>query len=70
METKFVNISEAKARYSREYCESWLGKQAIFKTYEGEELVGTITHWMHSYPCVTFDNGTWARLDARFKIVL
>lgn len=70
MNTKYVNISTYKASHSREYCQSWIGKQAIYKTYDGQELVGIISHWMKVYPCVTFPDGTWARLDNRFKIVV
>lgn len=69
MQTRWVNISTAKASHSAEYCESWIGKKAIYRTHEGEELVGTISRWMQFFPVVTFADGSWGRLDQRFQVI-
>lgn len=68
MSTKFVTISTAKASKSAEYRESWIGKKAFFETYEGDEILGTITHWHQYFPVVTFEDGTWGRLDSTFRV--
>ena len=64
--TKLVTISRNKASKSETYRNSWIGTQAFFTTYEGDEILGTITHWDRWYPVVTFNDGTHGRLDESF----
>jgi len=66
---RMVSISRSKASKSAEYRQSWIGTQAFFQTYEGDEMLGTITHWDRWYPVVTFSDGTHGRLDERFLVL-
>lgn len=70
MNTKFVTYSRVKAGNSPEYRQSWIGVQAFWTSYEGDEILGTITHWEGSYPVVTFNDGTHGRLDTTFRKVV
>ena len=71
--TRVTTISQSKLAQEDGsiYAQTWIGLSAVFTTWEGERLVGTITHWSQDgmFPCVTFDDGTWARLDRRMEIV-
>ena len=70
--TRKTTISSRKvyAETGAAYCATWIGLKAIYTTWEGERLVGTITHWNRDgYPCVTFDDGTWGRLNHEVEIV-
>lgn len=40
-----------------------VGRQAIFTTYDGEDLTGTVEATDSHYPIIRFGNGTWARCD-------
>ena len=53
-------------RDSREF---FLGRRAVFTTYEGTDLIGTITRFDGLYPVVTFPDGRWARLDSTVRLV-
>ena len=66
---RMVTISTNKASKSKQYCDSWIGTKAFWTSYEGDEILGTITHWHQWYPVVTFDDGTWARLDESFLVM-
>ena len=66
--TKLVTISTAKASKSKTYRDSWIGTKAFYTTYEGDEILGTITHWQQYFPVVTFNDGTWGRLDSTFRV--
>lgn len=48
-----------------------MGRKAVYKTYEGAEIVGTITG-VHDnlYLVVTFPNGKHARLDSVIELVV
>jgi len=70
--TRRTTVSQRKIAFmGDDYRNTWLGTQAVFTTWEGERLIGTITHWSDygSYPCVTFADGTWARLDLDVEVV-
>jgi hypothetical protein len=71
--TRKATISSRKvaAEGGAAYCATWIGLKAIYTTWEGERLVGTITHWSTDgmYPCVTFADGTWGRLNHEVEIV-
>lgn len=66
---RMVTISTAKASKSAQYRESWIGTKAFWCTDEGDEVLGTITHWAQYFPVVTFNDGTWARLDSTFFVL-
>ena len=71
--TRKTTISQRKvaSENGAAYCATWIGLKAIYTTWEGERLVGTITHWSADgmFPCVTFDDGTWGRLNHDLEIV-
>lgn len=49
-----------------------VGRSAVFTTYDGDRLVGTIepmTAWRAGYPTVRFPDGKWARLDNVVELV-
>lgn len=66
---RMVSISRSKASKSQQYRASWIGKKAFWLSYEGDEILGTITHWDRWYPVVTFADGTWGRLDESFLVM-
>jgi hypothetical protein len=72
METRTTTLSRRRINnMGSEYLDTFKGLQAVFTTWEGERLVGTITHFKDAmYPCVTFDDGTWARLDLSVELVV
>jgi len=47
----------------------WIGRKAIFTTWEGQEMVGTIDGFHQGYPRVVFPDGRWARLDRVVTLV-
>lgn len=71
--TRRATISQRKvaSESGADYCASWIGLKAVYMTWEADRLIGTITHWSRDgmYPCVTFDDGTWARLDHEVELV-
>lgn len=70
--TRKARISQRKVAFmGDEYRATWLGMRAVYTTWEGERLIGTITHWSRcgNFPCVTFTDGTWGRLDSDLEIV-
>ena len=66
---RLVTISTAKASKSAQYRDSWIGTQAFWTSYEGDEVLGTITGWAQYHPVVTFNDGTHARLDSTFFVL-
>ncbi len=73
MDTRKVTISSRKKAFmGAEYTDTFIGMRAVFTTWEGERLVGTITHFDsqgQGFPVVTFPNGRWARLDSQIELV-
>ena len=73
MTTRHTTISRRRlaAEGSDTYRQTWIGLSAIHTSWEGTRTVGTITHFTRDgmYPCVTFPDGTWARLDHEVEIV-
>ena len=49
-----------------------IGKTAIFTTWDGERLVGTIAKGAKSgaFPRIEFADGTWARLSNTIEVVV
>ena len=71
MNTRWTRISHNKiATQGPAYTDQWIGVQAVFTTWEGDRLVGTITGFQDTfYPVITFSNGKWARLDTAVEVV-
>lgn len=73
MTTRRTTMSARRlaAENSDTYRQTWIGKQAVFTSWDGTRTVGTITRFTPNgmYPCVTFPDGTWARLDREVEIV-
>lgn len=73
MTTRHTTISRRRlaAEGSDTYRQTWIGLSAIHTSWDGTRSVGTITHFTPNgmYPCVTFPDGTWARLDREVEIV-
>ena len=71
MNTRTTTLSRRKINnIGLDYLNTFTGMQAVFTTWEGDRIVGTITHFKDNmYPCVTFDNGQWARLDLSIELV-
>lgn len=65
---KKMTIDLHKSTRSREYRNNFVGLLAYYTTYDGQELIGEITHWTRYYPCVTFDDGTWAQLGEHITV--
>lgn len=74
--TRKTTISRRKlcAEGGRAYAETWVGLPVAFTTYEGERLIGTLSHFAPEggmpYPVATFPNGKHARLDHEIEIVI
>lgn len=59
--THVTGISERKIAYGvTDYIDGWLGAAVIFRTYEGEALVGHIERFDGTRPVLTFADGGWA----------
>jgi hypothetical protein len=71
MQTRWTRVSQNKiAAQGDTYTDQWIGVQAVFTTYGGDRLVGTITGFAdHFYPVVTFPDGRWARLGTAVEVV-
>ena len=73
MTTRRTTISARRlaAEGSDTYRQTWIGLDAVHTSWDGTRSVGTITHFTANgmYPCVTFPDGTWARLDHEVEIV-
>lgn len=73
MTTRRTTLSQRRLAndFDGSYRETWINLPAIFTTWEGERLMGTITHFTPDgmFPCVTFPDGKWARLNLDVEIV-
>lgn len=64
MKTRVIKLSEWSINtLGREYTDRVVGMRAVYTTYDGDKLIGTITRWERGYPIIEFDDGRWARLD-------
>lgn len=71
MTTRMTTLSQRKiSNMGSEYLDTFKGLQAVFTNWEGDRKVGVITHNNARFLCVTFDDGTWARLDHSVELVV
>lgn len=69
MPTRHTRISVKKAAlHGSDYMQTWVGTRAVYTTWDGERRIGTITHWRDGWPCITFAEGTWARLTSHIEV--
>jgi hypothetical protein len=71
MRTETYDVT-ANTTETRDGARAIIGRQAVFTTYEGERMVGTIEpHPMGQWlPVIRFADGRWGRVDNRVEIVL
>ena len=71
VQTRKVTLSNRKLNnIGKDYRDTFLGLNAVFTSFNGERTVGTITHFTDNrFPCVTFADGGWARLDLTIELV-
>lgn len=70
--TRWTSISARKLNtIGRPYMATWIGLPAVFTTYQGERLPGTITEFNRDgYPVISFPDGRHARLDLQVEIII
>ena len=71
IQTRKVTLSNRKLNnIGKDYRDTFIGLDAIFTSHNGERTVGAITHFKDNrFPCVTFADGGWARLDLTIELV-
>ena len=71
IQTRKVTLSNRKLNnIGKDYRDTFIGLNAVFTSFNGERTVGTITHFQDNrFPCVTFTDGTWSRLDLTIELV-
>ena len=71
IQTRKVTLSNRKLNnIGKDYRDTFLGLNAVFTSFNGERTVGTITHFTDNrFPCVTFADGGWARLNLTIELV-
>jgi len=71
VQTRKVTLSNRKLNnIGKDYQDTFIGLNAEFTSFNGERTVGTITHFTDNrFPCVTFTDGTWARLNLTIELV-
>jgi len=71
IQTRKVTLSNRKLNnIGKHYQDTFIGLNAVFTSFNGERTVGTITHFQDNrFPCVTFADGTWSRLDLTIELV-
>ena len=70
LRTRKTAISRRKQAFEGDaYEQTWVGLRAVYTTYEGKRLVGTITKFVGGYPIVEFGDGRWGRLELHVEIV-
>ena len=71
IQTRKVTLSNRKLNnIGKDYQDTRIGLDALFTSFNGDRTVGTITHFKdHRFPCVTFTDGTWSRIDLTIELV-